>query len=81
MTMLNVGVIGIGAFGSRIALRLLWNGHHALQLYDVNDISTRQFNNDYGGLITGSPKMMAQACDAVVTVTAPVNEYLLEGWS
>jgi 3-hydroxyisobutyrate dehydrogenase len=68
MTTLSVGVIGIGAFGSRVALRLLWNGWHALQLYDVNDVSTRQFTNDYGGLTTGSPKMMAQACDAVITV-------------
>ncbi len=74
MTALNVGVIGIGAFGSRIALRLLWNGHHALQLYDVNDISTRQFTNDYGGLITGSPKMMAQSCDAVLTVLPSAAE-------
>jgi 3-hydroxyisobutyrate dehydrogenase-like beta-hydroxyacid dehydrogenase len=74
MTALNVGVIGIGAFGSRIALRLLWNGHHALPLYDVNDISTRQFTNDYGGLIIGSPKMMAQTCDAVVTVLPSAAE-------
>jgi len=74
MTGLTVGVIGIGAFGSRIALRLLWNGHHALQLYDVNDISTRQFTNDYGGLATGSPKMMAQACDAVITVLPSAAE-------
>jgi 3-hydroxyisobutyrate dehydrogenase len=68
MTALAVGVIGIGAFGSRIALRLLWNGYHTLQLYDVSDVSTRQFTNDYGGLTTGSPSMMAQACDAVITV-------------
>jgi 3-hydroxyisobutyrate dehydrogenase len=68
MSALNIGVIGIGAFGSRIALRLLWNGYHTLQLYDVNDVSTRQFTNDYGGLTTGSPKMMAQSCDAVITV-------------
>src|SRR5215469_1530813 len=74
MTALNVGVIGIGAFGSRIALRLLWNGHHALPLYDVNDISTRQFTNDYGGLIIGSPKMMAQTCDVVVTVLPSAAE-------
>jgi 3-hydroxyisobutyrate dehydrogenase len=68
MAALSVGVIGIGALGSRVALRLLWNGFHTLQLYDVNDISTRQFTNDYGGMLTGSPKMMAQACDVVVTV-------------
>ena len=82
MTALNVGVIGIGAFGSRIALRLLWNGWHAVQLYDVNDISTRQFTNDYGGLTTGSPKMMAQACDVVMTVlpsAAELREVCL-GW-
>ncbi|HEY6259226.1 MAG TPA: NAD(P)-dependent oxidoreductase [Xanthobacteraceae bacterium] len=74
MTALNVGVIGIGAFGSRVALRLLWNGHHTLQLYDVDDVSTRQFTNDYGGLITGSPKMMAQACDAVITALPSAAE-------
>ncbi|HEY7302225.1 MAG TPA: NAD(P)-dependent oxidoreductase [Xanthobacteraceae bacterium] len=71
---MNVGVIGIGAFGSRVALRLLWNGYHALQLYDVNDISTRQFTNDYGGLATGSPKMMAQACEAIITVLPSAAE-------
>jgi 3-hydroxyisobutyrate dehydrogenase len=74
MSALNIGVIGIGAFGSRVALRLLWNGYHALQLYDVNDVSTRQFTNDYGGLTTGSPKMMAQACDAVITVLPSAAE-------
>jgi 3-hydroxyisobutyrate dehydrogenase len=74
MDALRVGVIGIGAFGSRVALRLLWNGFHTLQLYDVNDISTRQFTNDYGGMLTGSPKMMAQTCDAVVTVLPSATE-------
>ena len=74
MAALRVGVIGIGAFGSRVALRLLWNGFHTLQLYDVNDISTRQFTNDYGGMLTGSPKMMAQTCDAVVTVLPSATE-------
>jgi len=74
MTALTVGVIGIGAFGSRIALRLLWNGYHTLQLYDVDDVSTRQFTNDYGGLTNGSPKMMAQACDAVITVLPSAAE-------
>src|SRR5215475_12789570 len=82
MATLSVGVIGIGAFGSRIALRLLWNGWHALQLYDVNDVSTRQFTNDYGGLTTGSPKMMAQSCDAVIAVlpTAAELREVCFGW-
>jgi len=74
MAALSVGVIGIGAFGSKVALRLLWNGFHTLQLYDVNDISTRQFTNDYGGMLTGSPKMMAQTCDAVITVLPSAAE-------
>src|SRR3979490_2795976 len=74
MSALSVGVIGIGAFGSRVALRLLWNGFHTLQLYDVNDISTRQFTNDYGGMLTGSPKMMAQTCDAVIAVLPSAAE-------
>ena len=30
-TQLKLGVIGIGAFGSRVALRLLWSGHHTLE--------------------------------------------------
>jgi 3-hydroxyisobutyrate dehydrogenase len=79
---LNVGVIGIGAFGSRVALRLLWNGYHTLQLYDVNDVSTRQFTGDYGGLITGSPKMMAQTCDVVIAVlpTAAELREVCFGW-
>ena len=55
-------------------LRLLWNGYHTLQLYDVNDISTRLFTNDYGGMLTGSPKMMAQTCDAVITVLPSAAE-------
>ena len=82
MSTVSVGVIGIGAFGSRVALRLLWNGYHTLQLYDVNDISTRQFTNDYGGMLTGSPKMMAQTCDAVITVlpTAAELREVCFGW-
>src|SRR5262245_43420135 len=79
MTALSVGVIGIGALGSRVALRLLWNGFHTLQLYDVNDISTRQFTNDYGGMLTGSPKMMAQTCDAVVNVMPSAAEVRGDG--
>jgi 3-hydroxyisobutyrate dehydrogenase len=74
MTQLNVGVIGIGAFGSRVALRLLWSGHHTLQIYDVADVATRLFTNDYGGMATGSPKMMAQTCDAVIAVLPSAAE-------
>ena len=74
MTQLNIGVIGIGAFGSRVALRLLWSGHHTLQIYDVADVATRLFTNDYGGMAIGSPKMMAQTCDAVIAVLPSAAE-------
>jgi 3-hydroxyisobutyrate dehydrogenase len=74
MTQMNIGVIGIGAFGSRVALRLLWSGHHTLQIYDVADVATRLFTNDYGGMAIGSPKMMAQTCDAVIAVLPSASE-------
>jgi len=82
MARLNVGVIGIGALGSRVALRLLWSGYHTLQIYDIADVATRLFTNDYGGMAIGSPKMMAQTCDAVVAVlpTAVELREVCFGW-
>jgi 3-hydroxyisobutyrate dehydrogenase len=74
MTQMNIGVIGIGAFGSRVALRLLWSGYHTLQIYDVVDVATRMFTNDYGGMAIGSPKIMAQTCDAVIAVLPSAAE-------
>jgi 3-hydroxyisobutyrate dehydrogenase len=74
MTQMNVGVIGIGAFGSRVALRLLWSGYHTLQIYDIADVAARMFTNDYGGMAAGSPKMMAQACDVVIAVLPSAAE-------
>src|SRR6266481_2665527 len=74
MTQLNIGVIGIGAFGSRVALRLLWSGHHTLEIYDIADVATRLFTNDYGGMAIGSPKMMAQTCDAIIAVLPSAAE-------
>ena len=43
MSALRVGVIGIGAFGSRVALRLLWTDFPTLQIYDVADQTPRYF--------------------------------------
>src|SRR5215831_5180862 len=74
MTQMNVGVIGIGAFGSRVALRLLWSGYHTLQIYDIADVATRMFTNDYGGMAAGSPNMMAQTCDAIIAVLPSAAE-------
>jgi 3-hydroxyisobutyrate dehydrogenase len=74
MTQMNIGVIGIGAFGSRVALRLLWSGFHTLQIYDIADVAVRMFTNDYGGMGAGSPKMMAQTCDVIIAVLPSAAE-------
>ena len=78
---LRLGLIGLGALGSRIAARLLRTGF-SLEIYDIADIALRMFNIDVGGSITGSPKMMAQACNVVITVlpsAAEVREVAF-GW-
>ena len=71
---LSVGVIGIGAFGSKIALRLLWTDFPGLQIYDTDDLTPRFFSNNYGGLNVGSPKMMAQNCDVILTALPSAAE-------
>jgi 3-hydroxyisobutyrate dehydrogenase len=77
----RVGVIGLGAMGARIATRLVWEGFNP-QVYDVVDIAVRLFTNDVGGMLSGSPKMMAQSSDVVITVlpsAESLNEVLF-GW-
>ncbi|HET7085975.1 MAG TPA: NAD(P)-dependent oxidoreductase [Rhizomicrobium sp.] len=71
---LSVGVIGIGAFGSKIALRLLWTDFPGLQIYDCDDLTPRFFANNYGGLNVGSPKMMTQNCNVVITALPSAKE-------
>ena len=81
MTELRLGLIGLGALGSRIATRLLRAGF-SLHTYDIADVALRMFNMDVGGIITGSPKMMAQSCDVIITVlpsAAEVREVTF-GW-
>src|ERR1700733_2568827 len=74
MAALRVGVIGIGAFGSRVALRLLWTDYPTLQIYDVADQVPRYFTGDYGGMNVASPKMMAQSSDVIITVLPSAAE-------
>ena len=77
----RVGVIGLGAMGARIATRLVWEGFNP-QVYDVVDIAVRMFTNDVGGMMSGSPKMMAQSCDVIITVlpSADALRDVLYGW-
>ena len=51
MAQMKVGLIGLGALGSRIATRLLRTGF-SLEIYDIADVALRMFNMDVGGIIT-----------------------------
>jgi 3-hydroxyisobutyrate dehydrogenase len=63
----KIGIIGIGAFGSRVGMRLLWSGFHDLMVYDTHEQTPRVFTGTFGGLAMGSPRMLAQLCDIVIT--------------
>src|SRR5512132_2473155 len=78
---IRVGVVGLGAMGARIATRLVWEGFNP-QVYDVVDVAVRMFTNDVGGMISGSPKMMAQTSDIIITVlpSAEILRDVLFGW-
>ena len=68
-------------FRSRIATKLIWSGF-PLHVYDVMDVSVRMFNAEYGGMMTGSPNMIAQVSNVVITVL-PTEKELREvifGW-
>jgi 3-hydroxyisobutyrate dehydrogenase len=77
----RLGVIGLGAMGARIATRLVWEKFNP-QVYDMVDIAVRMFTNDVGGMMSGSPKMMAQTCDIIITVlpSADALRDVLYGW-
>jgi 3-hydroxyisobutyrate dehydrogenase len=77
----RLGVIGLGATGARIATRLVWQGFNP-QVYDVVDVAVRMFTNDVGGMMSGSPKMMGQTSDIVITVLPSVDALrdVLFGW-
>ncbi|MBV9252559.1 MAG: NAD(P)-dependent oxidoreductase [Acetobacteraceae bacterium] len=77
----RIGVIGLGAMGARIATRLVWERFNP-QVYDVVDVAVRMFTNDVGGMMSGSPKMMAQSSDIIITVlpSADALRDVLFGW-
>ena len=82
MTDLKIGIIGIGAFGSRAAMRLLWQGHQDLMVYDTDEQTPRIFTGTFGGLSLGSPKMVAQLSDIVITCLPSAAEMreVFFGW-
>jgi len=82
MSDLKIGIIGIGAFGSRAGMRLLWNGYPNLMVYDTHEQTPRIFTGTFGGLSLGSPKMVAQLCDIVITCLPSSSEMrdVFFGW-
>jgi 3-hydroxyisobutyrate dehydrogenase len=67
--------------GARIATRLVREGFNPT-VYDVADVAVRMFTNDVGGMMSGSPKMLAQCSDVVITVLASDADLreVLFGW-
>lgn len=82
MSQLKIGIIGIGAFGSRAAMRLLWSGFHDLNIYDTHEQTPRIFTATHGGLLLGSPAMVAQLSDIVITALPSAAEMreVFFGW-
>ncbi len=82
MPTMKIGVIGIGAFGSRVAKRLIWNGFPDLQVYDTHEQTPRVFTAEAGGMAAGSPAMMANMCDVIITALPSAFEMreVFFGW-
>ena len=82
MSQLKIGFIGVGAFGSRAAMRLLWSGFHNLNVYDIHEQTPRIFTATHGGLMLGSPAMVAQLSDIVITALPSAAEMreVFFGW-
>jgi 3-hydroxyisobutyrate dehydrogenase len=82
MSQLKIGIIGVGAFGSRAAMRLLWSGFHNLNIYDTHEQTPRIFTATHGGLMLGSPAMVAQLSDIVITALPSAAEMreVFFGW-
>ncbi|HKD47785.1 MAG TPA: NAD(P)-dependent oxidoreductase [Rhizomicrobium sp.] len=82
MSALKIGFIGVGAFGSRAAMRLLWSGFHDLNIYDTHEQTPRIFTGTHGGLLLGSPAMVAQLSDIVITALPSAAEMreVFFGW-
>src|SRR3972149_3449737 len=63
---MDIGFIGIGKMGSRMAGRLLEAGHH-LTVNDVNRDAAKTFL-DRGAKWADTPKAVARACPVVITM-------------
>jgi len=63
----TLGFIGLGPIGAPLATRLL-NAGYRLQIYDFDNDTLRYFLMETGGEVAASPRLMAEACDIVLTM-------------
>jgi 3-hydroxyisobutyrate dehydrogenase len=66
VTVMKIGLIGLGNMGGRIAKRLLDMGHE-LSVYDVNHDAIEQFTK-LGAIASVTPAVLAERNDFVITV-------------
>ena len=62
---MNIGFIGLGNAGGKLAGSILRNGFN-LTVLDLNDSLVDDFLNR-GAISAASPKQMAENCDVVIT--------------
>jgi 3-hydroxyisobutyrate dehydrogenase-like beta-hydroxyacid dehydrogenase len=67
MVEFTLGIVGLGVMGNAIAARLTRSGF-PLMVFDINGEAVRYFVMKNQGDIALSPRMMAERCDAVITV-------------
>lgn len=63
----TLGFIGLGTMGAPFAARLVHGGFR-VQVYDFDNDAVRYFLMETGGEIAVNPRLMAEACDIVLTM-------------
>ncbi|GMH01423.1 hypothetical protein Nepgr_003262 [Nepenthes gracilis] len=71
----NVGFIGLGKMGSRMAMNLI-NSGFKVSVYDINTDAVKPFL-DNGVIVKESPLQIAEASDVVITML-PSSSYVLD---
>ena len=64
---MTIGFIGLGAFGERIAARLVNEGH-GLMIHDLVTDAVRYFMLRHSADVAERPRMLALLCDPIVCV-------------
>ena len=64
---MTIGFIGLGAFGERIASRLVNEGH-GLMIHDLVTDAVRYFMLRHSADVAERPRMVARLCDTIVCV-------------